>query len=542
MKSKYLIFILTLILGRIHSQVQFNVICDVKQVLTGSSFNVEFRLENAEGRSFSEPDFGGLIKISGPGRSMSTTIINGHMSSSVGYVYNLVGTKSGKYKIGSAQISVGSKIYKTNPITIEVIKPSQSTSKENISPDGSNGEIYLELSADKKEAYIGQQIVITTKLYTQVGINHIEAVDNNRIDKCDIEFIAGDFPVQREVVKGKEFLTKILSKIVLYPFSNGRLSIPSNTYRLILGDDGFGFGLKSLFYNTAKVVESNELVIDVLNLPEPRPSNFSGAVGSFKAEFSSLNLQYSSADAINCYIQIEGNGNFKKINPLINIADTLLDIMEPTTGGSIKVSDEKELIRSQKFDYLMIPKGTGNIDLNLSFCYFDPDQKKYIQLSDSNRIEITKTIGNNKIQIEGLRPIQIVSSVNYNVNYLWVVFAILFFIPVITGLILYRNSNIATNILFFIKHWIPFLKAKRRGDKQIVGSDETLILNLILVYPELKNCETLYQARQWISKQIGSNTNREILEIIDEYQVTKYNPNHTLEDLDRIISKFKEKV
>ncbi|HRI32451.1 MAG TPA: hypothetical protein PLD02_01775 [Saprospiraceae bacterium] len=58
MRILQLLFLFLSISISLKSQVSFEATTDAKQVLTGSTFQVQFTLHNAEGGSFTAPDFG----------------------------------------------------------------------------------------------------------------------------------------------------------------------------------------------------------------------------------------------------------------------------------------------------------------------------------------------------------------------------------------------------------------------------------------------------------------------------------------------------
>lgn len=520
------------------SQVRFVAITDARQVLVGSVFEIEFRLENAEGSGFKEPDWGGIKKVSGPGRSMSTSIINGHMTSSTGYVYSAVAMKEGRYTIGPASIVTNGKTMKTDPVTITVLK--NNTKNANSASNRSNvdGDIFIEIKANYNQAYPGQQIILTTKLYTQVGITRMERANKANISHCDIEYNGTEFPVEREVVKGKEYLTKVIDKLIIYPIKEGNITIPSAAYRLILGDDSFGFGgLQSLFSNTAKVVETNSINIKILPLPQPKPDNFSGAVGNFILSFTPLSKQYSVSDAIKATLEIEGNGNFKKINPKIQLEDSLIDIMEPSTSGPQKVSDEKDLIQRQKFEFLLTPKNEGSLDINLGFCYFDPDQKKYIQVNDSNRISILKTVSLTQTNNQELKPIKTTLKKNFLIENQWIFSGLLLLFPLIFGLIISDKKKNSRNWLQMLTHKFLGNRIKQQESSQLINIDEQFLMAIRQKFPELNNSNSLSELKEKIHSFESSTQMAQLNAIITEFQNAKYIPNSNDLMLHSIIQK-----
>ncbi len=179
------------------AQGEFKVYAETNQALAGSSFRVEFRLENAEGRNFNPPDFGGLQVLSGPSRSMQTSVINGRTSFSTGYEYILSGTRPGKYRIGSASIVAGGQVRKTKPLEVEILTPSSRADRV--------ADYFIRAELSSQKAYTGQQVILKYRLYTRVNIDNIEVVSSPDKDPFYRDIIAtGDGDPERVVEKGEE--------------------------------------------------------------------------------------------------------------------------------------------------------------------------------------------------------------------------------------------------------------------------------------------------------------------------------------------------
>ena len=93
--------------------ITFEAFVDAKQVVLNSYFEVSFTLKNADGGSFTPPDFKYFQVLSGPNRSSSTTIINGQVSREIGLNYTLKPTQVGTFTIKPASIKAGGKVLRT---------------------------------------------------------------------------------------------------------------------------------------------------------------------------------------------------------------------------------------------------------------------------------------------------------------------------------------------------------------------------------------------------------------------------------------------
>lgn len=373
-------------------QVSFEVITDAQSVLQNSSFQLSFKLSNAQGSNFNAPDFSPFQVIAGPARSMQTSIINGAMTSSIGYVYTLACNQVGSFTIKPANILVNGKVLYSKPITIKVVKAQA---------NASNGaEIIVRVMLDKTEAYLGEQICLTYKLYTQVNIDNMEMGTHPNLDAFQDQAVNMlNNPTLREIYNGKEYTTKILSKTILFPVKSGRIHIDPSVYRFVKGErDPFGFGMTSMFRSEVVNVSTNDLEILIKELPQPIPENFSGAVGSMSIQFSPLNKSYSLNDAIHLGLQLQGDANFNTLNPDFIKLDSSFEITDSKSGDIIKVTDEPRLTNTRKFDFLLLPKKSGQFILAPGFVYFNTELKKYIHLQDSFVLQISpghETVKNN---------------------------------------------------------------------------------------------------------------------------------------------------
>ena len=94
-------------------------------VAVGEPFGVEFSL-NAKPKDFVAPSFEGFDVLAGPSTSTSSSVqfINGKMSQSVNNTFSFVvaASSEGEFTIGEASVKADGKTYKTQAVTVKVIK------------------------------------------------------------------------------------------------------------------------------------------------------------------------------------------------------------------------------------------------------------------------------------------------------------------------------------------------------------------------------------------------------------------------------------
>ena len=198
-------------------------------VNTGQQFTVMWTV-NAGGGEFSAPAFSGFYKVMGPetSYSSSTQIINGKMSTSTSYsyVYYLQAVNAGKFVIAPAVFTLKNKTYSSDSMHIEVTGSAQ---KQNVTQGGNSGsdqetvessgnDIFVNLSVNRKEVYLGEPVVASVKLFTRVniaGINEVKFPPFNSFLKSDIETPPLS-SLRQENINGTIYGTGVVQQFLLY--------------------------------------------------------------------------------------------------------------------------------------------------------------------------------------------------------------------------------------------------------------------------------------------------------------------------------------
>ena len=369
-------------------------------VTAGQQFNITFTV-NSGGGEFSAPLFTGFYKLMGPQTSYSsnTQIINGKMSQEISYsyVYFLQALKEGKYSLGPAIFKIKGKTYTSDSIHIEVVANASAAQKTNpggTQPAGesavtSSGEdIFVNLSLNRKEVYLGEYIVATVKIYTKVnisGINEVKFPSFNGFMKSDL-VTPPLTSLQQENVNGTAYGTGVIQQFLLFPQITGDVTIDPVQITVLIQQksgqsDPFFGDFFAQYQNVPKAIASQAMKIKVKPLPGVQPENFSGIVGKLDLKATLSKDSVNVNDAVNFKIAISGNGNLKvaaapklKLPPDIEvydpkISDDLKNGLSGTTG-------------QKSFDYILIPRHYGDFIIPaLTYSYFNTSSGKYETLT-----------------------------------------------------------------------------------------------------------------------------------------------------------------
>jgi len=285
-------------------KVQFTAQTNTKKIIQGGFFQIVFQVKNGALDNFTPPKLKNFQIISGPNRSSEISIVNGRRSQAAKISYGLTGSKVGKFQIGSASIKVKGKTYKTAPITIEVVKGNKK--KSNVETE------FVSFDVDITEAYIGQQIVGTLRMYSQDRILNAELLSLPEITNAYSEPINDQNEIRSgiDVINGEQYNTYVIQKYAIFPQKAGGITIqPVNAYLQSLRDQS-GF-IRQLQFNLA--TESVSIKVKPL---ENKPNNFSEGVGKYNFSAVLNKKKLSTDETTTLILNIIGTGDMKLIQPM----------------------------------------------------------------------------------------------------------------------------------------------------------------------------------------------------------------------------------
>lgn len=368
-------------------------------VEVGEQFRLSYSL-NQKGSDLKVPTLEGFDLLMGPSMSSSSSFssINGKVSQSVSYIYTYVleGTKEGTFQIPAATVIVNGKEYRSNALSIQVVKGSGGNSgtsgqreRQTAKPDATaaiNEEnLFVKVDVSRRNLYIGEGLVATIKVYSKVDLVRF---GRSKFPSFD-GFLAEEIPTPqqielvRETYDGKIYNVGTIRKLLLFPQHTGEITIEPFELECIVRqqltnsrsffDDFFGN------YRDVRAMRMSKPVkIHVRELPlEGRPLGFSGAVGNIAVRTSVSTDSLKANDALTYKVVFSGTGNLKLLEaPKVNFPPDF-ESYEPKVTKDIKVG-ENGMNGSVTYEYLLIPRYAGDYKIPaLTFSYFDPHTHSY---------------------------------------------------------------------------------------------------------------------------------------------------------------------
>ncbi len=404
-----------------------------KQVVVGERFQVVFEA-NAEGKNFSAPSFEGFTVLGGPFTSTSSSfsMVNGSMSHSikVTYTFALQAYQEGTFRVGTASLTVKGNKVSSEPFEIKVLpddgsyannsgsggnQGNQSGQQQNANdPQVSGKDLFIKVIPSKKSAYVGEQVVLTYKLYTRVPVSSLsvekmpsyagfwtkDISDNN----------GGNLRQSTEYINGVEYTSAEIQKIVVVPQRSGKLAIDPMTIECIAqvrternnsrSMDPFEAFFNDPFFNrnianVRKELSSQQFTLDVKNLSENgKPASFAGAVGNytFKSDIDKTSLRTN--EAVTITLTVSGTGNVELLQMPTPVFPPDFEVYDPkvTTNAS---NNANGLSGTKKAEYLVIPRRAGSFTIpSVEFSCFNPSTESYQTFSsEPYQIEVAKGEG-----------------------------------------------------------------------------------------------------------------------------------------------------
>ncbi len=338
------------------------------------------------------PSIDGFTLLYGPKISVQTRIINGNVSTSKGYTYVLQPTAKGKFTIGPSAVEYKGNTYTSQPVSVEVVgsaRPSPETQSPNLEK-----AIFVELSTDKSEAYLYEQVTLSFKLYFQKGLPISDINYTAPMTKNFMEEKLGEQRQYEEIRDG--IIYNVLElRTALFPMVSGELTITQAKLNCNLvirqrreqrGYDSFFedsffddfFGREQKRYPIDRA--TGQITIKVKPLPEQgKPKDFHGAVGTYDMEASIKVQKVKVGDPITFSISIYGEGNIQTINEPALILNNEDDFKLYPSESVTQITNRDELIRGRKvFSKVIEPQNTDlEYTPTVVFSFFDPRTGQY---------------------------------------------------------------------------------------------------------------------------------------------------------------------
>jgi hypothetical protein len=365
---------------------------------------LELTLSVSGGDAEGEPELPPLdaFRVASRSTSSQIQIVNGRMSSTRSYIYQLLPQKEGTFEIGAATIRVDGSDHTTAPIRVEVVPGSLISRRprglgSTFDPfEGFGGrarrdlelqedDVFVRTEVSSRSVFQGEAVVVTYRLYTRYAPLGPEIADDPPLTGFWVEKVdlGAEPATERRTIEGKQYASFPLMQRVVFPTQSGTLEIPpvtfSMAFRLTTGDPFDAFFARA---SSPITLRSQPIPIEVAPLPSAgRTPDFKGAVGRFELSAAVSEEEVAAGDPVTLTLAIAGKGNLRSVGPpelseLKGFRAFDPKSEEKARAGASGLEGEKS------WEYVLVPESSGVKEIGpWRFQYFDPAEKKYVTAS-----------------------------------------------------------------------------------------------------------------------------------------------------------------
>jgi len=335
------------------------------------------------------PDLDESWSVRSSGTSSNMSWVNGRVSVSKSYNYTLLPRKTGTLTIGAVEVEFEGNVYRTDPITIDVVEggepPSQIQERPSSGVESGGRDIFITTSVDKESSYVGEQLTLSFKFYRRISL-----FDQPRYEAPDLTgFWAedlGEVPEYYETVDGLRYRV-IELRTALFGAAAGPATI--GPARLTYRKERSGFTFFSTG-GTPVTLQTEPIEVDVKPLPqEGRPAGFGGAVGSYSMSAGLSEGTVAELEPVTLALTVSGTGNVRTV-PEPSLPE-LPDFKIYESSSSTETTKSGAVGGVKRYEYVIVPQSSGTKTIPaMTLWFFDPEAGGY--RTDSTRelrLEVT---------------------------------------------------------------------------------------------------------------------------------------------------------
>ena len=393
------------------------------EVGVGQAFRYQVTLNEKPSKIVST-SFGNFDVLNGPSTSYasSTRIINGQVSqsSTQTYTYTLAAQKEGKFTITGMTFEVNGNQVKSNSVTINVVEgggsqagnagargQGQQQSRAQLSQGFDKRDVFVKAYCSNTNPYVGEQVIITHKLYVGSSINggyqvtSVNAPTQSGLWSYTLGDPDAEPPATYETIDGKRFKVYEVRRTAVFPQQSGKITVTpfeigfmARVITVQPSNDPFDmfFGGRQYAQDYNLDLKSNSVELNCKPLPEAgKPDDFSGLVGNFTMSSNLSRNELKTNDATNLTITISGTGNLQHVEAPNMEFPSDFDVTDPRINDNINTRGNN-VTGSRTFEYIIIPREAGEFSIPAaSFSYFDPKSRSYKTLTgEAYQVKVEK--------------------------------------------------------------------------------------------------------------------------------------------------------
>lgn len=348
-----------------------------------------------------------LQQVQGPSQANSIQFVNGSMSQTISYTYLLSPRALGRAKVLPFKLRVNGKEVEVRGAETEIVEnPPPRQARRNQDPFGRlfgndpfrdpaddffnpgvrrrqpaanrQPQILLEAVVDEREPWLGEQLIYTLYLVTEVNVRSVTPTEVPDFKGFWNEQIPQSPDDRTEMIErdGRSMGRIAVLERALFPRQAGRVEIePLEATMTAILPDPSSFGLMPIQRVVTR--KSEPVLVQVKPLPPGAPANFSGLVGQvqLRAKLDRETLEVGEAATLT--LTLEGKGHLQGLAAPELAALPGLKAFPPQQSGGDTLRN-RVLTGERVWSYVLVPERPGRFELPaVEIPYFDPAAGQY---------------------------------------------------------------------------------------------------------------------------------------------------------------------
>ncbi len=301
------------------------------------------------------------------GESLQTTIINGQVSQSYTYAFQVQAQKEGRYIIPPIQIDIGGQSVPTGPLTLTVLAANSRAPEANSLAKFA----FLRLVVPKTNLFVGEVFPIEIKLFVQSAQNL--QIPQAIGDGFRFTLLRPTSAQTREQ-HGNAIYNVVTFRTGAIASRTGIVPLAFETELTLILYQGAGgiFGERRPVKISTDVVALNVSPLPAANVP----ASFNGAVGSFNLTMQASPTTLAVGDPLTVRVQIAGRGELDALQLPPTAVWREFKTYPPTS--KVELTDPVGLAGVKNFEIIALPENAEVKELApLEFSFFDPELRAY---------------------------------------------------------------------------------------------------------------------------------------------------------------------
>ena len=369
--------------GRLRAAT-FTASLDHNVVVAGGSVTLTLQVEGGNPNELPPPPVVPNLRITFNGSARNVSIVNGQVTSTESFNFNVTPLQPGDYVIPAIQVQIEGQSLASQPVKLKALKPGDATPQS-----GADQLAFWKLVLPKKEIYAGEVIQLQLQLCIRNGIYNAEEI-LQRFDQIAASMLktegfnviksAAEQHQQVQLDSGAYLMTTLVTSLA--PVKTGTLSVNVADVRVGLqlptrqSDPMDPFGWLRHYQDRTVDLPPLDEKVSVLPLPPGAPPGFAGAVGNYTLAVSAGPTNVAVGDPVTLKIQISGSGALDSLTLPEQPAWHDLKVYPPTPH--FDSTDPLGTTGTKTFEIVVIPQNTDlRVLPPVSFSYFDSDKRSY---------------------------------------------------------------------------------------------------------------------------------------------------------------------